>query len=43
MREAALLRLAALDDRFGKLVNGAGSSRAVLDDIHGVHSLSLQQ
>lgn len=43
MREVALLRLATLEDRFGKVDNGAGSSWAVLDDIHGVHSLSLQQ
>ena len=43
MREAALLRLATLEDRFGEVDNGAGSSWAVLDDIHGVHSLSLQQ
>ena len=43
MRVAALLGLATLGDRFGKVDNGAGSSWAVLDDIHGVHSLSLQQ
>ena len=38
MREAALLRVATLEDRFGKVDNGAGSSWAVRDDIHGVHS-----
>lgn len=43
MLGAALLRLATLVDRFGKVDNGAGSSWAVLDEIHGVHSLSLQQ
>lgn len=43
MREVALLRLATLEDRFGKVDNGAGSSWGVLDDVHGAHSLSLQQ